>query len=48
MEKKISQQKNAADNTKKDPHNIEISSTGYGYVPLDTKTENKDDNELEE
>ncbi|MCT8138086.1 hypothetical protein H1D32_10170 [Anaerobacillus sp. CMMVII] len=34
-------------NKKEDPHNIEISETGYGYVPVDAEKENNPRIEIE-
>ncbi len=42
----IKEKKNDAQ-VNKDPHNIEISETGYGYVPKETNVENKTSEELE-
>ncbi|WP_161568375.1 hypothetical protein [Anaerobacillus alkaliphilus] len=45
MDKKTQTEKN--EEIKKDPHNIEISETGYGYVPMDSEVENIKIDELE-
>lgn len=49
MGKEEYEQKNIESaSSKKAPHNIEVSSTGYGYIPLDAKIENNSVDELEE
>lgn len=49
MGKEEYEQKNETSaSNKKAPHNIEVSSTGYGYIPLNANLEDKSLDDLEE
>ncbi|WP_169824127.1 hypothetical protein [Anaerobacillus alkalidiazotrophicus] len=46
--KKKSSEINKLKNNQQEPHSIEISETGYGYVPTDSTTEAEKINQIED
>ncbi|WP_169823175.1 hypothetical protein [Anaerobacillus alkalilacustris] len=46
--KKKSSEINKLKNNQQEPHSIEISETGYGYVPTDSSIETERINQIED